>query len=298
MGELAALASALVWASSTIMLRGQSAKFGAVAVNAWRTLFAALCFAVIFAFTRNVDHLTAIPLSALAALVGSVVIGMVIGDVLQINAMLRIGVARAMPISACFPLFTILIAAAVLGEPITLRSLLGAVLVIAGVILVALPQRGTVDEAQNDATQRAAASRFYWIGVAMAFGAAICWSCSTTFTRIAVREIDVITSNTVRLPISALISFMIGMRQGTISPRRFAPRNWLILILVGLFGTAGGGFLWLTAVSLAGASKTSIISGASPIFGMIGAIIFLHERPGRRGIAGALLAFAGIVLVV
>jgi len=48
----------------------------------------------------------------------------------------------------------------------------------------------------------------------------------------------------------------------------------------------------------AGAAKTAIIGGASPIFGMIGAILFLHERPGRRGTAGALLAFAGIVLVV
>ena len=48
----------------------------------------------------------------------------------------------------------------------------------------------------------------------------------------------------------------------------------------------------------AGAAKTAIIGGASPIFGMIGAILFLHERPGRRGIAGALLAFAGIVLVL
>lgn len=294
MGELAALASALVWAGSNIVLRGQSAKYGAVAVNAWRTLFAALCFAVVFGLTRSLDHLTAIPLGPTLALLGSVVIGMVIGDALQFMAMLRIGVARAMPISACFPLFTVLIAAVVLGEAITPRSLGGAALVIAGVILVALP-RGTVE---SDTAQRAAVSRSYWIGVAMALGAAVCWSCSTTLTRLAVQQIDVITGNAVRLPFSALISFLVGAWQGTISPRRFDARSWLILVLAGIIGTAGGGFLWLTAVSLAGASKTAIISGASPIFGMAAAILFLHERPGTRGIAGALLAFAGIVLVV
>jgi drug/metabolite transporter (DMT)-like permease len=293
-GELAALASALVWATSNIALRGQSAKFGAVAVNAWRTLFAAICFALVFALTRSPGQLLTIPAGSLFALLGSVVIGMVIGDALQFTAMLRIGVARAMPISACFPLFTVLIAAIVLGEPITLRSLGGAVLVIAGVVLVALPRGGTVE---GDATQQVV-DRGYWIGVAMALGAAICWSCSTTLIGTGVRGLDVVTGNTIRLPFSALVSFLIGARQGTISPRRFDRRNWLILIVVGIIGSAGGGYLYLTAVSLAGASKTAIISGASPIFGLLGAIIFLRERPGTRGILGALLAFAGIVLVV
>jgi drug/metabolite transporter (DMT)-like permease len=295
LGELTALASALVWTATNIVLRGQSAKFGAVAVNAWRTFFAAICFLFIFAFTRDLTHLTSIALSALAALLGAVVLGMVIGDALQFTAMLRIGVARAMPISSCFPLFTVLVAAVLLGDPITLRSIGGAILVIGGVILVALPRRGTVE---GDTEERAAASRSYWIGVAMALTAAICWSFSTTLIQVGVREIDVITANTVRLPFSALVSFLVGARQGTISPHRFDTRSWVVLIVAGLIGSAGGGFLYLTAVSLAGAGKTAIITGASPIFGMLAAILFLGERPGPRGIAGALLAFAGIVLVV
>jgi DME family drug/metabolite transporter len=295
LGELTALASALVWTATNIVLRGQSAKFGAVAVNAWRTLFAAICFAFIFAFTRDLDHLTAIPLRALAALLGAVVLGMVIGDALQFTAMIRIGVARAMPISSCFPLFTVLVAAVILGEPITIRSIGGAILVIAGVIIVALPQRGTVE---GDTTDGGAASRYYWMGVAMALTAAICWSFSTTLIRVGVREIDVITANTVRLPFSALVSIVVSAQQGTISARRFDRRSWIVLLFAGLVGSAGGGFLYLTAVSLAGAGKTAIITGASPIFGMIAAILFLNERPGPRGFAGALLAFAGIVLVV
>ncbi|MFN8537106.1 MAG: DMT family transporter [Thermomicrobiales bacterium] len=295
MGELTALASALVWTVTNIVLRGQSAKFGAVAVNAWRTLFAALCFAVIFIFTRNLDHLTSIPLTALAALLGAVVLGMVIGDALQFTAMIRIGVARAMPVSSCFPLFTMLVAAVILGEQITPRSIGGAVLVIAGVIIVALPRRGAVEGANE---QRAAASRYYWVGVGMALTAAICWSFSTTLIRVGVRDIDVITANTIRLPFSASVSFLIGARQGTISPRRFDARSWLVLLFAGLVGSAAGGYLYLTAVSLAGAGKTAVITGASPIFGMVAAIIFLGERPGPRGFAGALLAFAGIILVV
>jgi len=140
-GELASLGAAVIWATTNIVLRGQSVRLGAVTVNAWRTLFAALCFIIVFLLTRPINIFATLPLRGVAALLAGVILGMVLGDVLQFTAMTRIGVARAMPISSCFPLFTIVIAAIFLGERITGRTVIGAVLVIAGVVLVALPSR-------------------------------------------------------------------------------------------------------------------------------------------------------------
>ena len=294
MGELAGLSAALVWSTTNIILRGLSVRFGAVMVNAWRTVFAAICFGIIFFLTRGAGYLTAIPLNSLLILLAGVVIGMVIGDALQFTSMARIGVARAMPISSCFPLFTIAIAAVFLNEQITLRTIGGAVLVIVGVTLVALPRRAGVEE-------RAAGGGLppdYWVGVAMALTAAVCWSCSTTFSRIAMQNMDVITANAIRLPFSALVSMTIGLRAGWVPPTKFGRRNLAILIGCGIVGTAGGGFLYLTAIDLAGAAKTAVLGSASPIFGLIGSIIFLGERPGPRGIIGTLISFIGIVLVV
>ncbi len=116
MGELAGLGAAIIWATTNIVLRGQSVRLGAVTVNAWRTVFAAICFIIIFLLTRPLSTFTQLPLQGVAALLTGVIFGMVIGDVLQFTAMTRIGVARAMPISSCFPLFTIAIAAVFLGE--------------------------------------------------------------------------------------------------------------------------------------------------------------------------------------
>src|SRR6185503_11411541 len=144
MGELAGLAAAVVWATTNIVLRGQSVRLGAMTVNAWRAVFAALCFVIIFALTRPPGALTSLPLRGVLALLAGVVVGMVIGDTLQFVAMTRIGVARAMPISSCFPLFTLAIAAVFLDEPITVRTVAGAALVIGGVVLVALPRRAGV----------------------------------------------------------------------------------------------------------------------------------------------------------
>jgi DME family drug/metabolite transporter len=295
MGELAGVGAAIIWATTNIVLRGQSVRLGAVTVNAWRTVFAAICFVLIFLLTRPLSTFGQLPLQGVAALLTGVIFGMVIGDVLQFTAMTRIGVARAMPISSCFPLFTIAIAAILLGERITGRTIIGAVLVIAGVVLVALPSRvATVNVTEGSAPPPS----LYWIGVAMALGAAICWSCSTTLSRIALRDIDVITANTIRMPFSAAVSLLLNLRGGGMPVRKFGRRSMVILILCGIIGTAGGGFLYLTAIELAGAAKTAVLSSAAPIFGLIGSVIFLHERPSPRGIVGTLISVAGIVLVV
>lgn len=295
MGELAGLAAAVVWATTNIVLRGLSVRLGAMTVNAWRAVFAAICFVIIFALTRPLSALTSLPLRGALALLAGVVIGMVIGDTLQFVAMTRIGVARAMPISSCFPLFTIAIAAVLLDEPVTVRTAVGAALVVGGVVLVALPRRAGVEE-QPAEERRATAS--YWLGVGMALTAAICWSCSTTLSRVALREIDVITANTLRMPFGAAVSLLLNVRGGRVPLRKFGAQSLALLILCGIVGTAGGGFLYLTAIERAGAGKTAVLGAAAPIFGLIGSVLFLHERPGTRAIVGTAVTVVGIALVV
>jgi drug/metabolite transporter (DMT)-like permease len=115
---------------------------------------------------------------------------------------------------------------------------------------------------------------------------------------VALRDIDVITANTLRMPFAALVSLALSVRGGGLPLRKFGARSLVILILCGIIGTAGGGFLYLTAIELAGAGKTAVLGAAAPIFGLIGSVLFLHERPGARGIAGTVVTVAGIALVV
>src|SRR5581483_7063596 len=208
MGELVSLGSAVMWACSTIAMRAESGRVPALALNAFRSGFASLVIWLIVLVLGDLALLPLVPPSALGSLIASVLIGMAVGDSLNIRAMHAIGVARAMPISSTYPLLTAILAVVVLGEPLPLRVAAGIVLVILGVALVAFPRRmlmvkaplppeedgrkasdgasGVRDAATTTgrpdgrplpagagAGLRAPTSR---AGIAMALGASLCWA--------------------------------------------------------------------------------------------------------------------------
>jgi DME family drug/metabolite transporter len=294
LGAAAALASAALWAVTNLLLRGQVLKIGGGTANTWRTAFSALCFAFVFFTFRRPHDLFTIPGHTLIVLLASVLLSMVIGDILQFTAIMRLGIALAMPISSCYPLLTLLIAATFLGEPITPRAVGGALLIIAGVVLVALPRRALIEEGR--AHQRALTTN-HWIGVALALASAICAAGATTLTRVAIRDIDIFTANMLRLPFSAVLCAIIGTVQRRQLPWRIERRRFLPLFLAGLV-SMGSGLLYLNAIKLVGAAKTATLNSSAPIFGLIGAVVFLGERPANRNVLGTLIAFLGIALVV
>jgi drug/metabolite transporter (DMT)-like permease len=294
LGAAAALVSAALWAVTNLLLRGQVLKLGGATANTWRTAFSALCFAVVFLAFRHPRDLFGIAAQTLGVLLVSVLLSMVIGDILQFTAIGRLGIALAMPICSSSPLFTLLLAAAFLGEAITPRSIGGAVLVVVGVILVAVPRRALADELQPH--QRAMTSN-HWIGVALALAAAICSAGATTLTRVAIRDLDIFVANMLRLPFSAVICALIGTAQRRQLPWRIERHRFAPLFLAGLI-SMGSGLLYLNAIKTIGAGKTATLNASAPIFGLIGAVILLGERPTSRNVIGTLVAFAGIALVV
>ncbi len=295
MGIAAGLASAALWAATNLILRGQLQRLGGAMANAWRTTFASLCFAVVFLLVRDPRDLFRIPPHTLAVLTASVLLSLVLGDIMQFTAINRIGVALAMPISASSPLFTLAIAAAYLDEDLSLRAVCGAAVVVVGVTLVAVPRRALVT-AEHSRHREVTAN--HWIGVALALAAAICGSFSTTLMRVAITDLDTVVANMLRLPFSAVLCFIIGYFQRGLLPWQVGGRrNFGALFLAGLVSMVGG-FLFLTTVKTLGAGKTATLNAAAPIFGLCGAVLFLGERPAPRNIAGAIIAFAGIALVV
>lgn len=70
------------------------------------------------------------------------------------------------------------------------------------------------------------------------------------------------------------------------------------LLLAGLLGWGISGSLYVTAVQLAGPSKTAIVGCTAPLFAVPLSMIFLKERPSRYVALGTALSVLGVVLVI
>lgn len=294
MGAAAALAAAICAAGTNLILRHQLAQIGGATAQTWRATVSTLLFAVIFLALRNPLDLFGLSAAAVAVLLASVLLNMVLGDLLQYAAITRLGIALAMPITCSYPLVTLLIAMATLGERPAVRAAAGTVLIVVGVILVALPRRVLAEEGVD---HRAAPAAGHWAGVAFALAAAICMAAATVLTRVALRDIDVISANMIRLPFAAVLCGAIGTTQRRQAPWRIERRSLLPLCLAGVTGL-GSSSCFLIAIRLVGASTTATLNAAAPIFGLLGATVFLRERPTMRNVVGTLVAFVGVALVV
>lgn len=293
MGALAALGAAVLWATTNLILRGPILKVGGATAQAWRTVVALLIFSLVFLVARDPRDLQAIPARTVVVLLASVFLSAVLGDILQFTAIRRLGIALAMPIAASSPLLTLVVAAIFLDERLTPRAIGGALLVVAGVILVALPRRAFSEVGQ---AQRRALTANHWIGVGLALASAVCATGALTLTRLAITDVDILAANMFRLPFGAALCALISTAERRRPPWRVERSQIGPLCLAALIGL-GSEVLYLTAIKLVGAGRTATLGASTPIFGLIGAVLFLRERPTRRNIVGTFVAFLGVALV-
>ncbi|MDQ2785883.1 MAG: DMT family transporter [Chloroflexota bacterium] len=297
-GELLGLIAAVIWATSNTLLRMQTVRLGAVAVNFWRCVVTIPFFIILFLIVRDPGTLRDLaPLTILYIILG-VCIGMVTGDTLQYHAIKLIGVSRSMPVSGCFPLFTVFFAWLLNGEPIRVQVLGGAIVVMLGVLLISLPKRTPARIGIIAAPAPVVVDRTNATGIVFSLVAAICWSLSTVVQSKALAHSDAITVNLIRMPVAACVLLIASRGRANIPLRQFGARTFLFLIVIGIFGTGLASISYLGALKIAGAGKTAVLGATAPLFALPLSVLLLGERPGLRAVMGTLLTVLGIALVV
>ncbi|MGI9148023.1 MAG: DMT family transporter [Chloroflexota bacterium] len=288
LGELAGLLSACAWGATGIVIRAYLSGVPAVAVNSLRNTTSAGVFILIWvAFSSRAS----VSPSAVVLLVASMIVGLVIGDSLYFEALKRIGVARAMPISMGYPVMTSLLAAILLGERLTAMSVIGMLATLTGVYLVAMPAAG----AARALSQQPASG--HWSGVAFAAVAAACWSFSAIAVKPALAMTDVVTASVIRASLAAMVLWAVTMRRGPVPLGTwFHGRSLRAIAAVGACGVISTG-LFLECVSVAGAGTAAVLSATSPIFAVPVSIVFLREGGSWRVVAGTLLSVIGVVML-
>jgi drug/metabolite transporter (DMT)-like permease len=283
-GEIAGLLAALTWATTGLLVRAHGAGLHAIVINALRCSIAGVIFVIAWPFISNHQ---VVPPIAWVFLISSMVAGLGIGDSLYFEALKRIGVARAMPISMGYPILASIGAAFFLNETLGLLAIAGIGLTLGGVYLVAA----------RAPTDSVASSHGYWVGVAMAGVAAVSWAASTLALRPALDLVDVPTASAIRMPLVSGLLWITARRAGVLPQAELLRGRPLIAIVVtGVLSVAATAF-YLESVALAGAGRAAVVTATSPLFAVPISVLFLGEPGSWRVAAGTACAVIGVVLL-
>lgn len=297
MGELAAIGSALAWATSSIIMTALARRMHPLLINGLQAAVGAIFLGLLVgpvAASGNVGQMSAVTGLSLA---GNSVLNIAVGNTMYINSLSTIGVARGLPItSALYPLLTFVLASLILDEAPTWATALGAALIIVGISFI-------VRQRAQQGSPQAAGLPTLAKGTVLACLAAASWAGGAIWLRAIMDDPDInpVTAVSVRMAGGATIlwSFiLVAHRPSWIAMRRWGTTTLALASLSGVVGNGLSSLFFTVGVQQAGAGKTALLGSTAPLFGLPMAMFFLAERPTIAMAAGTALTVAGIFLVV
>lgn len=286
LGALCALASALTWAVTSLLVRTVSPPLSSVTISAVRALLGGGLLLAWVLVAGGVGRLAAIGETNFLLLVVSIVVAIALGDVMFFESARFLGLARAMTVSMVYPLMSAGFAAIFLGEPLTARVMVGSVVTLVGLALIVRARPG----------ERVREERL-GLGLATALTAAVAWAVSLLVLKPAMGTLDPVTAQAVRLPLAALVLF--ATPWGWSAPRQMLAADRSTLWRVAVLGvvTAASSVLFVTGVKWADVAVAAVLSSTAPLFALPLGLIFLGERVTRSALLGTALAVTGVALI-
>jgi DME family drug/metabolite transporter len=290
LGELAALGAAASWTISALLYRKALREIKPVSANIIRLTCTALVLLTFLTMLGKFEALASLPLDVLVLAAISGLIGLGIGDTLYMVSLKSIGVARAVPVTCTYPLFNLLWAVFLVGEPITLPIVLGAIIIVFGIWLLSQ---------ENNTEMR---KKYLLKGMAFALTTAVVWSVSITMINVAVRtkpDLDhALAINTVRviaIALSMLASTpIIDKSLGFLK----ANKRTVATLIAGGIVALGLGWFFLTFSFIETLESRAVpISSTTPLFSTFAGFALLHEKITVKNAIGSVVIVIGIFLI-
>jgi len=289
-GVIIALVASLAWAGSSILVKYVSSKIDSISINTIRLWVGSVILIALVFITGRSGNILQLPLLPVLMVIASGILSNAIGDTVYIQSLSYLDVSIAYPISqSAFPLLTLIVAILFLNETFTWFNILGALFVIAGIVMIVRNNKkpGTTDKISRK-------------GVVLSLIAAILWTAGSVTLKIGLTKVDTFLAAAIRVTASALILTTLAF--GRKSPDRmklntYGTRNLLFVAAAGILTYAIGAIGYVTAIHLIGAGKTVLLSASAPIFLLPFSVLILKEHPTRLALVGVFVSVVGICLV-
>jgi drug/metabolite transporter (DMT)-like permease len=307
-GELAALFTALSWTVTALTFEAASKRIGSMIVNLLR-LIVGLFFLSIFAWIYR-GYLLPVDASGRTwfILILSGLVGFTFGDLCLFQSFVVIGARISMLLMALAPPMATVISWIILGEEMTLKSWLGMIVTITGIILVVL-KREQVPE-RPEGRRKFRFTYPVW-GILLGLGGALGQSLGLVLSKLGMHDPASVTTDGIVQNYSPFASAQIRVMAGitgfailfTILGRWKATfqaisdhKAVLQLSLGAFFGPFLGVSFSLLAVQLTNTGIAATIMAIVPVLIIPPSILLFKEKVTLKEILGAILAVGGVAL--
>jgi drug/metabolite transporter (DMT)-like permease len=292
-GELAALSAAVSWAIAPTLYKKALLKTTPISANIFRCVSNVLILTLALFAIGGFSTLAMLPPEILAIVALSGIIGLGLGDTLYMFGLKSVGVSRAVPLAATYPLFSLLWSI-LLGEALALSAVVGALVILFGIWLLS----------SQRTSGKFLDSRVLTKGVVASLATAILWSVSVTLMDVAVSHFGTSGLNAnfaiVVLRLIPLSIFLLAFSPLIDKNKKFLKMDRSTAILLCVGGLVANGIGWVlmnvSFMNIVG-SRAIPISSTTPLFSALAGFLLFYEKATVENAVGAFAVVVGVSLI-
>ncbi len=296
-GDFAAIAGALGWAISGLLIKSATVRVRALKINAVYIFLTASLGLIVAAAAGQFEDIFSIERGDSALLLGGAVVG-TSGDLALFRSITIGELGRNFTTAtAVFVLASALGGWLILDESVSGYAWIGGLLILLGVYLTSVPAGAFKNGFSEIVPDSWRSWRYAFSAPVFAIMAGILWMASLLMIDRGIAGHDAIAANGLSNLAPLVIYAAIVLVWAPARPLPMARADGLRVVTAGLlFGASILSFLF--ALELSDASSTAILVSSSPLCLVPLSVIFLRERLTSRATAGLGLTLAGVFLVV
>lgn len=291
LGEIAALATALCWAITSVSFESAGKKLGALNLNLIRLVIGMLFLSIYTFISRGY----LLPLDASPEtwkwLLISGFVGVVIGDLLLFEAFVQIGARISMLIYASVPPISGVLAYIFLNESMSVTQIIGMFVTLTGIAIVILVR----DDSKNKVKFAHPV-----IGILLAFGGAFGQASGYIIGKYGMSDYDAFASTQIRLIAGILgfiVIFTIRHNWGNMF-KAIKNKDGLLATTIGsIFGPFIGISLSLLAIQYVNPGVASTLTSITPILLIPYVLVIKKEKVLLRELFGSFITIAGVAIM-